>query len=353
MCNKRNTLGVKQRDNDSYQCVVNYISDSWTRKVKILGTRTVTNCCRNKRAKAVVRRSLGGLKPMFQPVYQSKRTDERTILVFFILLPLFPSSLAKSHYIQPRYWFSSQFLRRVKIFLPPRERHSFRITVILENLLPCVCLFVCLFVCVFPLKNTWQLFLFEELCEWRKQISRAKIPILQLSVLVSVDLFHKQRILNNVSWFALKRFNDLASGDQSERRATIRQRSMAEPSLTVTLVMNALTIQIKGRQLATTHQLEYAWTLRTDRPGTTHGERRLKSNGNVSLPHEAWKKVRKLIMYASLLVNIPLPLSLCLYKRRLRRLRLSTLPIYLFARFTPYIWHTRVFISFDQLTGFD
>lgn len=72
-----------------------------------------------------------------------------------------------------------------------------------------------------------------------------------------IDGVYRKKILS-ITWnHPLKRFSDLVLATE----ASVRRLLLAvdgKTSLTITLVMNALTIQIKGRQLATTHQLEYA-----------------------------------------------------------------------------------------------
>lgn len=57
----------------------------------------------------------------------------------------------------------------------------------------------------------------------------------------------------------LKAFQNLKKNIYREKiTMAVLVRSMEGTSVGVTLVMNSLTIQIKGRRFATFHQLEYA-----------------------------------------------------------------------------------------------
>jgi hypothetical protein len=85
----RKKVDLKGRCNGGpYQCVVNYTSESGVYK-EILGARTVTNCCGNKRASAAVRRTLWAETDV-APVYQSKRTNKLS-LFFHLAARFFPA----------------------------------------------------------------------------------------------------------------------------------------------------------------------------------------------------------------------------------------------------------------------
>lgn len=89
------------------------------------------------------------------------------------------------------------------------------------------------------------------------KINRPKFLLGEPRMRVSVaDGTHRRGLREIAMWrYPVKRFRNLVLATE----APVRLRAVdSRTSLTVTLVMNALTIQIKGRQCATTHQLEYA-----------------------------------------------------------------------------------------------